>query len=83
MIIAATGRTERHSLMLDQSLRPMFIYLHAPVVPTGVYAASGDWASNAAEALARRVDRAAGWSASCSNARRRGRLTLSPTREAL
>ncbi|MEU4766282.1 FMN reductase [Actinosynnema sp. NPDC023794] len=57
VLIAATGGTERHSLVLDHALRPLFAYLRAVVVPTGVYAASSDWG---AEGLPGRVDRAAG-----------------------
>jgi FMN reductase len=57
VLIAATGGTERHSLVLDHALRPLFAYLRAIVVPTGVYAASSDWG---AEGLPGRVDRAAG-----------------------
>jgi len=45
VLIGATGGTERHSLALDYSIRPLFAYLHAVVVPTAVYAASGDWGS--------------------------------------
>lgn len=43
-MIAATGGTERHSLVLDHALRPMFSYLHALVSPTGVNAATSDTA---------------------------------------
>ncbi len=43
VLIAATGGTERHSLVLDHALRPMFSYLHAIVAPTGVYAATDDF----------------------------------------
>lgn len=57
VLIGATGGTERHSLVLDHALRPLFAYLRAIVVPTGVYAASSDWG---AEGLPGRVDRAAG-----------------------
>lgn len=57
VLIGATGGTERHSLVLDHALRPLFAYMRAIVVPTGVYAASSDWG---AEGLPRRVDRAAG-----------------------
>jgi FMN reductase len=56
VLIAATGGTARHSLVLDHALRPLFSYLRAVVVPTGVYAASEDWG---AEGLAERIDRAA------------------------
>jgi FMN reductase len=58
VLIAATGGTERHSLALDYSMRPLFTYLHAVVLPTGVYAASADWGSDSG--LSERVGRAAG-----------------------
>ncbi|MET7281893.1 FMN reductase [Kribbella sp. NPDC005582] len=48
VLLAATGGTERHSLVLDYALRPLFAYLKAVPVPTGVYAASTDWGPNAA-----------------------------------
>ncbi|MEU1460094.1 CE1759 family FMN reductase [Streptomyces sp. NPDC005727] len=57
VLIAATGGTGRHSLVLEHALRPLFAYLRAVVVPTGVYAASEDWG---AEGLAERIERAAG-----------------------
>jgi FMN reductase len=57
VLIAATGGTERHSLALDYSIRPLFTYLHAVVVPTAVYAASSDWGSE--QGLTDRIDRAA------------------------
>ena len=43
VVVAATGGTERHSLVLEHALRPLFSYLRAVVVPTAVYAASSDW----------------------------------------
>ncbi|MFC8200472.1 FMN reductase [Streptomyces sp. NPDC057298] len=57
VLIAATGGSARHSLVLEHALRPLFAYLRAVVVPTGVYAASEDWG---AEGLAERIERAAG-----------------------
>ncbi|MFI5613906.1 FMN reductase [Amycolatopsis sp. NPDC051903] len=61
VLLAATGGTERHSLVLDFALRPLFAYLRAHPVATGVYAASSDWGSvSATGALQRRVERAAG-----------------------
>ncbi|MFG2678138.1 CE1759 family FMN reductase [Streptomyces sp. NPDC048392] len=56
VLIAATGGTARHSLVLEHALRPLFAYLKAVVVPTGVYAASEDWG---AEGLDARIGRAA------------------------
>ncbi len=59
VLIAATGGTTRHSLALDHALRPLFAYLGALALPTGVYAASEDWGqAGEAEGLARRIDRA-------------------------
>ena len=60
VLIAATAGSARHSLVLDHALRPLFGYLHAVVVPTGVFAASEDWGSTGvAGELRTRVDRAA------------------------
>ncbi|MEU1008337.1 CE1759 family FMN reductase [Streptomyces sp. NPDC088810] len=56
VLIGATGGTGRHSLVLEHALRPLFAYLRAVVVPTGVYAASEDWG---ADGLAARIERAA------------------------
>ncbi|MFF6781743.1 CE1759 family FMN reductase [Streptomyces sp. NPDC012510] len=56
VLIAATGGSARHSLVLEHAMRPLFAYLRAVVMPTGVYAASEDWG---AEGLAGRIERAA------------------------
>jgi FMN reductase len=61
VLAAATGGSPRHSLVLDHALRPLFAYLGALVVPTGVFAATEDFGSDeAATSLASRVQRAAG-----------------------
>jgi FMN reductase len=57
-LIGATGGTERHSLVLEHSLRPMFSYLHAIVSPTGVYAAIDDFDAQEGSALAHRIRKA-------------------------
>ena len=57
VLVAATAGTPRHSLVLDHALRPLFSYLHAVVVPTGVFAATDDFAGTD---LQHRVTRAAG-----------------------
>ncbi len=41
--LGATGGTPRHSLIIEQAMRPMFIYLHALIPTTAVYAATEDW----------------------------------------
>ncbi|MFE6904188.1 FMN reductase [Streptomyces sp. NPDC057717] len=56
VLIAATGGSARHSLVLEHALRPLFAYLRAVVIPTAVYAASEDWG---ATGLAERIERAA------------------------
>ena len=57
VLVAATAGTARHSLVLEHALRPLFTYLHAVVVPTGVFAASEDFGGPGLEA---RIERAAG-----------------------
>lgn len=63
LLLGATAGTARHSLVLDLILRPQFQYLKASVVPTVVFAASGDFgAADASESdtpLAERTTRAA------------------------
>jgi FMN reductase len=43
VLIGATGGTSRHSLAIDYAIRPLFTYLHAIPVTTGVFAATSDW----------------------------------------
>ncbi|UEA58102.1 NAD(P)H-dependent oxidoreductase [Gordonia otitidis] len=61
VLIAATGGSPRHSMVLDHALRPLFSYLRTVVVPTGVYAASEDWAGTSGDTatLTDRIHRAA------------------------
>lgn len=63
VVIAATGGTARHSLVLEHALRPLFAYLRAVTVPTSVYAASEDWGSSGddyTDGLPSRIRRAGG-----------------------
>ncbi len=56
--LGATGGSERHSLALDHALRPLFVYLGAATMPTGVFAATDDWGDpDVAAGLARRIER--------------------------
>lgn len=60
-VIGATGGTARHSLAIEHALRPLFAYLNAATVATGVYAAADDWGSAGIPAdgsLVERIDRA-------------------------
>ncbi|HWU22669.1 MAG TPA: CE1759 family FMN reductase, partial [Nocardioides sp.] len=56
VVLAATAGTARHSLVLDHALRPLFAYLRAVPMPTGVFAATDDFAG---DQLAKRIERAA------------------------
>jgi FMN reductase len=62
VLLAATAGTARHSLVIDFAMRPLFAYLRAFAVPTGVFAASEDFGSAGSDrhgSLAERIDRAA------------------------
>lgn len=60
VIIAATGGSTRHSLMLEHAMRPLFTYLKAQVMPTSLYASPEDWAmASGEESLNSRINRAA------------------------
>ena len=62
VLIAATGGTPRHSLAIEHAVRPLFAYLRAAVVPTGVYAATEDWGQGSVAtdgSLVERIERAA------------------------
>lgn len=59
VLIGATGGTDRHSLVLEHAMRPMFSYLRAVVSPTGVYASTDDFgASERHDSLSQRIDKA-------------------------
>ncbi|GAA3303212.1 FMN reductase [Dactylosporangium vinaceum] len=60
VLLGATGGTARHSLALEHALRPLFVYLHAVVAPTAVFAATDDWAAGGHNTLHDRIARAAG-----------------------
>src|SRR3954454_11713265 len=56
VLLAATGGTARHALVIDDQMRPLFAFMRALTVPTSVYAAPEDWGSTD---LGSRIDRAA------------------------
>ena len=43
VLLAATGGTERHALVLDHQLRPLFSFFQAITLPIGVYASEADF----------------------------------------
>ncbi|BDZ38579.1 FMN reductase [Microbacterium suwonense] len=59
VLLGANAGTTRHSLAIDYAIRPLFTYLHAEPVSTGVFAASSDWGGSADEVapLSARVER--------------------------
>ncbi|MCS3441560.1 FMN reductase [Microbacterium phyllosphaerae] len=61
VLIGANAGTARHSLAIDYAIRPLFAYLHAEAVSTGVFAASSDWggAGDDVAPLANRVEKGA------------------------
>ncbi|GAA2927979.1 FMN reductase [Microbacterium luteolum] len=61
VLIGANAGTARHSLAIDYAIRPLFAYLHADAVSTGVFAASSDWGGSGDHVapLAKRVEKGA------------------------
>jgi len=61
VLIGATAGTPRHSLAIDYAIRPLFAYLHASPVSTGVFAATADWsgAGDGVAPLAERIEKGA------------------------
>ena len=55
VLLAATGGTPRHALVIDDQMRPLFAYLRALALPTSVYAAPEDWGTTE---LGTRIERA-------------------------
>jgi len=56
VLLAATGGTPRHALVIDDQMRPLFAYMRAFTLPTSVYAAPEDWATTE---LGTRIEQAA------------------------
>lgn len=62
VLLGATAGTDRHQLVLDYAMRPLFTYLRTRIASTAVFAGPQDWGNNDGDgaALSARVDRAAG-----------------------
>lgn len=43
ILLAATGGSERHALVIDHQLRPLFSFFQARTLPLGVYATDNDF----------------------------------------
>jgi len=61
VLLGANAGSARHSLAIDYAIRPLFAYLHADAVSTGVFAASSDWGAHPDDVapLAARIERGA------------------------
>lgn len=46
VMLAATGGSSRHSLVIDYAMRPIFSYLRASIMPTSVFASPEDWGAD-------------------------------------
>ena len=61
VLVAATGGSERHALVIDHQLRPLFGFFQALTLPVGVYASETDFSHYriANAQLLERIERAA------------------------
>lgn len=61
VILAAAGGTERHSLVLEHALRPLFSFFGAQTVPTAIFATERDFDAErrATPTIEERAERAA------------------------
>ena len=62
VLLGATAGTDRHQMVLDFAMRPLFTYLRSRVAPTAVFAGPQDWGQqdDGGSPLSARIDRAAG-----------------------
>jgi FMN reductase len=61
VLLGATGGSDRHQMVLDYAMRPLFSYLRTRIAATGVFAGPQDWGNSddAGSPLSARIDRAA------------------------
>lgn len=60
VLLTATGGGDRHALVVEHQLRPLFGFFEAATLPTAIYASAADFADGlpAAPPLLERIDRA-------------------------
>lgn len=79
LILAATGGSDRHALVIEHHLRPLFAFFRAHPMPTSIYATNadfteeGDLAGTVRTRIAPAVDQLAAW---LSSARARGPASM-------
>ncbi|MBT2513768.1 FMN reductase [Arthrobacter sp. ISL-30] len=59
VLLGATGGSDRHQMVLDYAMRPLFTYLRTRMTATSVFAGPQDWGNNDDGSLSARVERAA------------------------
>ncbi|QOD05632.1 CE1759 family FMN reductase [Pseudarthrobacter sp. BIM B-2242] len=61
VLLGATGGTDRHQMVLDFAMRPLFTYLRTRIAATAVFAGPQDWGNtdDGGSPLSERVQRAA------------------------
>jgi FMN reductase len=61
IVLSATGGSERHALVLDHGLRPLFAFFSADIIATGVYATEVDFVDHQPQSpvLLSRIERTA------------------------
>lgn len=70
IVLTATGGGDRHSLVVEHQLRPLFAFFEAFVTPTAIYASGRDFTDGApSPAILGRVNQALGEAAMLINAR--------------
>ena len=62
VLLGATGGTDRHQMVLDYAMRPLFTYLRTRTAATAVFAGPQDWGAtgDGGAPLSARIERAAG-----------------------
>ncbi|WP_326968601.1 FMN reductase [Arthrobacter sp. CG_A4] len=62
VLLGATAGTDRHQMVLDFAMRPLFTYLRTRIAATAVFAGPQDWGNSdgGGSPLSSRIDRAAG-----------------------
>jgi FMN reductase len=60
VLLAATGGSDRHALVIEHQLRPLFSFFGAHILPVSLYAANGDFQNSdrVAPAIVPRINRA-------------------------
>jgi len=71
VLLAATARSSRHALVIDEQMRPLFAFMRALALPTSVFAAPEDWGSTG---LGERIRRASAELAALVTARLERRI---------